>query len=118
MDNHTNLDTLTAKMDALRAKGFNDDEINQLLAGGASTPAVKTEEDKEYIEQWNERVDSVHKYEWAGFIGGAILFVPFIATIHSNPTFALYWFGFICVGIAVLSYTQTSRIKEFFKKRP
>lgn len=118
MDNNNALNTLTAKMDALRAKGFSDDEINQILSGGASSPAVKTEEEKEYIEQWNKRVDNVHKYEWLA--GGA--FVVFVVI----PLFAFDLSikeGMLLIGTAVaigfvFSFYQTNRIKEFFKKRP
>ena len=117
MDNHTNLDTLTAKMDALRAKGFNDDEINQLLAGGASTPAVKTEEDKEYIEQWNERVDSVHKYEWlAGCVVALFVLPLFVFDLSTQAAYTLIISGVVLM--AAFAFFQTSRIKEFFKKRP
>lgn len=120
MDNKNNLSSLTAKMDALRAKGFSDDDINQILSGGASSPAVKTEEEKEYIEQWNERVDSVHKYEW--FMGVVIsLFIGFLATglyigLLTGPVLVSLIIGLVVV-VLFFSFIQTNRIKEFFKKR-
>lgn len=120
MDNNNKLGTLTAKMDALRAKGFSDDEINQILSGGASSPAVKTVEEKEHIEQWNNRVDSVHKYEWIGSLSViAVIAVIGLSAHHFDLSYKEVSSLILVIGIcvAIAAYYQTSRIKEFFKKR-
>ena len=61
--------SLTAKINALRDKGFSDDEIDQLLASPASSEPVKASpfnmaemvNNGSSIEEWNKQVDETEK---------------------------------------------------------
>ena len=61
--------SLTAKINALRDKGFSDDEIDQLLASPASSESVKASpfnmaemvNNGSSIEEWNKQVDETEK---------------------------------------------------------
>ena len=61
--------SLTAKINALREKGFSDDEIDQLLASPASSEPVKASpfnmaemvNNGSSIEEWNKQVDETEK---------------------------------------------------------
>ena len=61
--------SLTAKINALRDKGFSDDEIDQLLASPASSEPVKASpfnmaemvNNGSSIEEWNKQVDDTEK---------------------------------------------------------
>lgn len=122
------LTSLTAKMDALRAKGFSDEEINALLSpvAVAAQPNLLplTDGDKAYAEQWNENIEETARTSWKVFfivlVGMFITAFPlFIARM--DPSFAVPWFigGFIVlfVGIICASYQQEQRVKLFLKKR-
>ena len=122
------LSSLTAKMDALRARGFSDEEINTLLSpvGVAAQPNLLplTDGDKAYAEQWNENIEETARTSWKFFfIALGIMFITiyplFIARM--DDSFAVPWFigGFIllAVGTIYTNYQQEQRVKFFFKKR-
>ena len=61
--------SLTTKINAMRDKGFSDDEIDQLLASPASSEPVKASpfnmaemvNNGSSIEEWNKQVDETEK---------------------------------------------------------
>lgn len=121
------LTSLTAKMDALRAKGFSDEEINALLSPVAvaaqPNPLPLTDGDKAYAEQWNESIEEAARTSWKAFF--AILVFAFIIAYPTfiadmDSSFAAPWFlcGFaiMFVGILYFSYQQEQRVKFFLKK--
>jgi hypothetical protein len=123
------LTSLTAKMDALRAKGFSDEEINTLLSpvAVAAQPNLLplTDGDKAYAEQWNENIETIiekDKKTWIPFLLlGVGAFVPEMFSATRFSTFATYW-GISCYvllfGFAFVSmYKQVDRAKFFVKKR-
>ncbi len=117
------LSSLTAKMDALREKGFSDEEINALLSPVSATPSHSlplSEEDKAYAEQWNENIEETARTSWKVFFmifvfAFIIAYPMFIAQM--DDSFAVPWFigGFIIlfVGIIYASYKQEQRVKFF-----
>lgn len=122
------LTSLTAKMDALRAKGFSDEEINAFLSPVAvaaqPNPLPLSKDDKAYAEQWNENIEETARTSWIAFF--TILVFAFIIIAPSlildvGSSFAATWFlcGFsiMFVGILYFSYQQEQRVKFFFKKR-
>lgn len=121
------LTSLTAKMDALRAKGFSDEEINALLSpvAVAAQPNLLplSENDKAYAEQWNENIEETARTSWKFFfIALGIMFITIYPTIaEMDDSFAVPWFfgGFIllAVGTIYTNYQQEQRVKFFFKKR-
>lgn len=124
------LETLTGKIDALRAKGFNDEEINALLShsqgdnqdslGGLFNNGATKEE-------WNEQVDNAEKlYLRQTGIGVASLLAGLIAlSLGSNDIIPMDWAfigGFLGIGgiwITIAYYGQQNRdqFKFFIKKR-
>ena len=130
------LTSLTAKMDALRAKGFSDEEINTLLSPVAvvaqPNPLPLTDGDKAYAEQWNENVETIienNKKGWIPFI--TLMIVAWLPTVFSllsdNPfdnkfkDIAPYWtlgcYALLFGGVLIFNYKQVDRAKFFFKKR-
>ena len=122
------LTSLTAKMDALRAKGFSDEEINALLSpvAVAAQPNLLplTENDKAYAEQWNENIETIIENDKKGWLLFILLLVGCVPKIFSDDpfsSFSTYWLigcYALCFGIAFVSmYKQVDRAKFFFKKR-
>ncbi len=125
------LSSLTAKMDALREKGFSDEEINALLSPVSATPSHSlplSEEDKAYAEQWNENIEETARTSWKAFffllLGMLITALPLIdAAINKTMVRSGggYWFiiGFVILSIVIIytNYKQEQRVKFFFKKR-
>ena len=126
------LSSLTAKMDALRAKGFSDEEINALLSPVAvaaqPNPLPLSENDKAYAEQWNENIEETARTSWKVFfsclVGMVITALPLINAAVSGTMVGrngVYWFltGFISIAIAIVyvNYQQEQRVKCFLKKR-
>jgi hypothetical protein len=130
------LTSLTAKMDALRAKGFSDEEINTLLSpvtvAAQPNPLPLSEDDKAYAEQWNESIDTIiesDKKTWIPFV--ILMIVAWLPTLFSllsdNPfdnkfkDIAPYWtigcYVFLFGGALIFNYKQVDRAKFFFKKR-
>ena len=131
------LTSLTAKMDALRAKGFSDEEINTLLSpvtvAAQPNPLPLSEDDKAYAEQWNESIDTIiekDKKAWIPFVLlGVGAWVPHLLSLLSgdpfnspfNSIYSTYWllgcyallFGIVFSSI----YKQVDRAKFFLKKR-
>ncbi|ARR51873.1 hypothetical protein ETN89_20650 (plasmid) [Photobacterium damselae subsp. damselae] len=124
------LETLTGKMDALRAKGFSDEEINALLShahsdnhdtlGGLFNNGASAEE-------WNEQVDNAEKL-YLKQNGVAVVF--FIACLISLALgdydiipmdwgFVGAFLGFSGVWITMAYYAPKNReqFKFFIKKR-
>jgi hypothetical protein len=121
------LTSLTAKMDALRAKGFSDEEINTLLSPVAveAQPNLLplTDGDKAYAEQWNENIEETARTSWKIFFSGlfimAIMMYPTLAKMDdffAVPWF-FFWFIILAVGIVYTNYKQEQRVKFFLKKR-
>ena len=130
------LTSLTAKMDALRAKGFSDEEINALLSpvAVAAQPNLLplSENDKAYAEQWNENIETIienDKKGWIPFILLLVGWIPHLLSLLSGDPFnspfdsiySTYWllccyalFFWIVFGSM---YKQVDRAKFFFKKR-
>ncbi|MGR6831170.1 hypothetical protein [Aliivibrio wodanis] len=123
------LTSLTAKMDALRAKGFSDEDINTLLSPVAvaaqPNPLPLSENDKAYAEQWNENIEETARTSWKVFFFGILAIIitiwPLLFGGVENVEFAIQW-GFVCIvisfiGITYIGYKQEQRVKFFFKKR-
>lgn len=122
------LTSLTAKMDALRAKGVSDEEINTLLSPVAvaaqPNPLPLSEDDKAYAEQWNENIEETARTSWKVFFVGLIIMLTAIYPVliaRMDDSFAvpwfIFWFAVFAVGIVYTSYQQEQRVKFFFKKR-
>ncbi|HIF9126661.1 TPA: hypothetical protein ACX6SG_002537 [Photobacterium damselae] len=125
--------TLAAKVDALRAKGFSDEEIENLMA----PPAQATSDTPFNIgeifnngasaEEWNQKVDETERLEIliGSFIflllgiGGIVLILTVKGYIPSDIgmgiDIAVILFGFL--GMTVFMPKQRELIKFFVKKR-
>lgn len=128
------LGTLTAKIDALRAKGFSDDEINQLLSSTMPAEAPESPFNIGEIfnngaskEEWNQQVDETEQlYIKQGVIVWVCLglFAIFLS-LGVNRVIPEYWifplcFSVICVCILALTFfmpKNRDKIKFFVKKR-
>lgn len=124
------LETLTGKMDALRAKGFSDEEINALLShahsdnhdtlGGLFNNGASAEE-------WNEQVDNAEKlYLKQTGIGVGFLIAGLLAVALSDYDIIPQDWGiiglFLGMGggwITMAYYAPKNReqFKFFIKKR-
>ena len=121
------LTSLTAKMDALRAKGFSDEEINALLSPVAvaaqPNPLPLTEDDKAYAEQWNESIEETARTSWKVFFSvlAIIVMMGYPLFTQMDDSFAVpwffFWFIFAGIGIVYTNYQQEQRVKLFLKKR-
>ena len=127
--------SLTAKINALREKGFSDDEIDQLLASPASSEPVKASpfnmaemvNNGSSIEEWNKQVDETEKLyinsnAWSVlFIGVGIIIVILMVRgfIEFHIAGAGIILSLIMVFIADVFYMPKYRekIKFFVKKR-
>ena len=127
--------SLTAKINALRDKGFSDDEIDQLLASPASSEPVKASpfnmaemvNNGSSIEEWNKQVDETEKLYINTeafsvlFIGMAIISVILMVRGFIEFHIAIS-IGIICfVSIALVQVFSApkyrEKIKFFVKKR-
>ncbi|MBF7101102.1 hypothetical protein [Photobacterium damselae] len=128
------LGTLTAKIDALRAKGFSDDEINQLLSSQAQAEVPESPFNIGEIfnngtskEEWNQQVDETEQLyikQMAIFIG--CLGIGFLsAGLAANKVISSDLAQIIFVislGMCVLVWAyfapkNREKIKFFIKKR-
>lgn len=124
------LETLTGKMDALRAKGFSDEEINALLShahsdnhdtlGGLFNNGASAEE-------WNEQVDNAEKlYLKQTGIAVASLLAGIIAfSLGRNDIIPMDWgiiglflgMGGLWITMAYYAPKNREQFKFFIKKR-
>lgn len=124
------LETLTGKIDALRAKGFSDEEINALLnhsqsdnqdsLGGLFNNGASAEE-------WNEQVDNAEKLhlKQTGIGVGSLLAGMIALSLGSNDIIPMDWgliggflgMGGIWVTIAYYAPKNREQFKFFIKKR-
>ncbi|MCD9496905.1 hypothetical protein [Photobacterium carnosum] len=127
--------SLTAKINALRDKGFSDDEIDQLLASSASSEPVKASpfnmaeivNNGSSIEEWNKQVDETEKLYINTeafsvlFIGigmiSVILLVRGFIDFHIAVSI-----GILCIALVALVQVFSApkyreKIKFFVKKR-
>ncbi|MGR5312239.1 hypothetical protein C5F63_13165 [Photobacterium damselae subsp. damselae] len=128
------LGTLTAKIDALRAKGFSDDEINQLLS--SSMPAEAPESPFNIGEifnncaskdEWNQQVDDTEQlYIKQGSYCLLFIGLGMIAGILGIKGYYPFEVGFslvvacIVINFLVITYfmpKEREKIKFFIKKR-
>ncbi|PSW80322.1 hypothetical protein [Photobacterium damselae] len=124
------LETLTGKIDALRAKEFSDEEINALLnhsqsdhqdslGGLFNNGATK--------DEWNEQVDNAEKlYLKQTGVGVASLLAGLIAfSLGSNDIIPMDWgviglflgMGGIWITMAYYAPKNREQFKFFIKKR-
>ncbi|HIF9325779.1 TPA: hypothetical protein ACX6RQ_003385 [Photobacterium damselae] len=127
------LGTLTAKIDALRAKGFSDDEINQLLSSAMPAEASESPFNIGEIfnngaskEEWNQQVDETEQlYIKQGAIFIGCLGVCMITGIIGDRVMPEMWaelISTISLGAGILSLAifapkNREKIKFFIKKR-
>ncbi|MGR5283546.1 hypothetical protein [Photobacterium damselae] len=127
------LGTLTAKIDALRAKGFSDDEINQLLSSQAQAEVPESPFNIGEIfnngaskEEWNQQVDETEQlYIKQGaificFLGLAMLTVGigrYFISLDVAKVISTIWLGFAVVSLAYFAPKNREKIKFFIKKR-
>ncbi|GEK15906.1 hypothetical protein [Aliivibrio fischeri] len=122
------LSSLTAKMDALREKGFSDEEINALLSPVLAAPSHSlplSEEDRAYAEQWNENIETIidkDKKTWIPFALLLIIgWIPKVFSDNPHSDFSTYWlvgcYVLLFGGAFVFNYKQVGRAKFFLKKR-
>ncbi|HIF9499411.1 TPA: hypothetical protein ACX6SJ_003936 [Photobacterium damselae] len=125
--------TLAAKVDALRAKGFSDEEIENLMAPSAQATSDTPFNIGEIFnngasaEEWNQKVDETERLEIliGSFIflllgiGGIVLILTVKGYIPSDIgmgiDIAVILFGFL--GMTVFMPKQRELIKFFVKKR-
>ncbi|HIF9442158.1 TPA: hypothetical protein ACX6SK_002413 [Photobacterium damselae] len=125
--------TLAAKVDALRAKGFSDEEIENLMAPSAQATSDTPFNIGEIFnngasaEEWNQKVDETERLEI--LIGSYIVFtigVGFISLILMIKGYFPFEIGFsiivgdILVGFLIMTFfmpKQRELIKFFVKKR-
>ncbi|MGR5116650.1 hypothetical protein [Photobacterium damselae] len=128
------LGTLTAKIDALRAKGFSDDEINQLLSSQAQAEVPESPFNIGEIfnngaskEEWNQQVDETEQLyikQGAIFIG-CLGICGIIGSLAVNRVIPVIWAEVIFTvslgaGAIVMAYfapKNREKIKFFIKKR-
>ena len=127
--------SLTAKINALRDKGFSDDEIDQLLASPASSESVKASpfnmaemvNNGSSIEEWNKQVDETEKL-YINTEAFSVLFIG-IAMVINILNFKGYLSdilattgSIICIALVALVQVFSApkyreKIKFFVKKR-
>ncbi|MCD9542714.1 hypothetical protein GLP22_16095 [Photobacterium carnosum] len=127
--------SLTAKINALRDKGFLDDEIDQLLASPASSESVKASpfnmaemvNNGSSIEEWNKQVDETEKlyinteafsvlFIGAFIIIGILFLRGFIEFNIAIPSMIISLvFAFLVQVFSAPKYRE--KIKFFVKKR-
>ena len=127
--------SLTAKINALRDKGFSDDEIDQLLASPASSEPVKASpfnmaemvNNGSSIEEWNKQVDDTEKLyinsnAWSVlFIGIAIIISILGTKDYFGPVVTIsgmvlcFAAAFMVDVVYMPKYRE--KIKFFVKKR-
>lgn len=132
----TKLTTITAKVDALRAKGFSDEDIDALL----NTPtAPLLHKDSPFnigeifdngasAQEWNKQVDETEKLYINQnsylFFAAGLLFIAMILSVKGYIDPVIIWyFGIIDVLVAFLVMTYfmpkwREKAKFFVKKRP
>ncbi|MGR5187328.1 hypothetical protein ACPV3S_12820 [Photobacterium damselae] len=128
------LETLTGKIDALRAKGFSDEEINQLLSSQAQTEVPESPFNIGEIfnngaskEEWNNKVDEAEELsiKQGSIIAGMVLIIILLSNLIRydilDKTLAL-WIGSIFIPAGLIwfvSYSPKARenYKFFIKKR-
>ena len=127
--------SLTAKINALRDKGFSDDEIDQLLASPASSEPVKASpfnmaemvNNGSSIEEWNKQVDETEKL-YINTEAFSVLFIgiAMIIAILYIRGFINSTIGITCVIISLVfaalvqvfsAPKYREKIKFFVKKR-
>ena len=127
--------SLTAKINALRDKGFSDDEIDQLLASPASSESVKASpfnmaemvNNGSSIEEWNKQVDETEKL-YINTEAFSVLFIgiAMIIAILYIRGFINSTIGITCVIISLVfaalvqvfsAPKYREKIKFFVKKR-
>ncbi|KAB1176898.1 hypothetical protein F6477_16300 [Photobacterium damselae subsp. damselae] len=128
------LGTLTAKIDALRAKGFSDDEINQLLSSSMPAEAPESPFNIGEIfnngaskEEWNQQVDETEQLYikqgaiFVALIGfgiiSVILCVKGYYSIETGMTIAVIVFTLLFLVSTYFMPKEREKIKFFIKKR-
>ena len=127
--------SLTAKINALRDKGFSDDEIDQLLASPASSEPVKASpfnmtemvNNGSSIEEWNKQVDETEKLyinsnAWGVLFFGItmismILMVRGFIDFHIAMSIFIICFVLIALVMVFSAPKYREKIKFFVKKR-
>lgn len=127
--------SLTAKINALRDKGFSDDEIDQLLASSASSEPVKASpfnmaemvNNGSSIEEWNKQVDETEKLYINTeafsvlFIGmgiiSMILMVRGFIDFHIGMSLFVIFFVLTVLVHVFSAPKYREKIKFFVKKR-
>ncbi len=124
------LETLTGKIDALRAKGFSDEEINALLNHSQSDhqdPLGGLFNNGATKDEWNEQVDEAEKLylKETGICVGSLLFGMIAFSLGINDIIPMDW-GVIGVflgmggGWVTMAYyapKNREQFKFFIKKR-
>ncbi|NVO72869.1 hypothetical protein [Photobacterium damselae] len=127
------LGTLTAKIDALRAKGFSDDEINQLLSSSMPAEAPESPFNIGEIfnngaskEEWNQQVDETEQLYvkqmaiFIGCLGFGMISVGFSDYLYprewARVIFAISM-GACAIVMAYFAPKNREKIKFFIKKR-
>lgn len=132
----TKLTTITAKVDALRAKGFSDEDIDALL----NTPAAPLpHKDSPFTigeifdngasaQEWNKQVDETEKlYIYQNsylFLTVGVGFITVMLTVKGYIEFFTGWYlivGNILLCFLVMTYFMPKwreKAKFFVKKRP
>ncbi|HIF9274928.1 hypothetical protein [Photobacterium damselae] len=127
------LGTLTAKIDALRAKGFSDDEINQLLSSQAQAEVPESPFNIGEIfnngaskEEWNQQVDEAEQLYikqmaiFIGCIGVGMIAAGLGGYLIPYDLGQIIFVISLGVGVLVWAYfapKNREKIKFFIKKR-
>ncbi|HIF9334040.1 TPA: hypothetical protein ACX6RM_002300 [Photobacterium damselae] len=127
------LGTLTAKIDALRAKGFSDDEINQLLSSQAQAEVPESPFNIGEIfnngaskEEWNQQVDEAEQLYikqaaiFIGCLGFGMISVGFSDYLYPREWARVILAASLGAGIlslAIFAPKNREKIKFFIKKR-
>ena len=127
--------SLTAKINALRDKGFSDDEIDQLLASPASSEPVKASpfnmaemvNNGSSIEEWNKQVDETEKLyinsnAWSVLFIGIAMIVGILGTKdYFGPAITMSGIILCIVAVFIIDVINApkyrEKIKFFVKKR-
>ncbi|KJF97439.1 hypothetical protein [Photobacterium leiognathi] len=126
--------TITAKVDALRAKGFTDSDIDDLLGGVAVSepngPPMHLGEifdNGAPAEEWNKQVDEteqlyIYQNSYLFFALGLVLIAMILGMKGYLDFFTVWYFGVINVSVTFLVLTcfmpkWREKAKFFVKKR-
>ncbi|WP_340642404.1 hypothetical protein [Photobacterium damselae] len=128
------LGTLTAKIDALRAKGFSDDEINQLLSSTMPAEAPESPFNIGEIfnngaskEEWNQQVDKTEQlYIKSNALIMLFISAPFYLSVLMglDVISPVTWGNLSVISVCLSGFVMVlfvpkcrEKIKFFIKKR-